>query len=54
LPPLTTVRQDFGEVGRQALSALVDRMAGAIPAGLRVRVAPELIVRASAASPRNR
>jgi hypothetical protein len=29
-------------------------MAGAIPAGLRVRVAPELIVRASAASPRNR
>jgi DNA-binding LacI/PurR family transcriptional regulator len=54
LPPLTTVRQDFGEVGRQALSALVDRMADAIPAGLRVRVAPELIVRASAASPRNR
>jgi DNA-binding LacI/PurR family transcriptional regulator len=54
LPPLTTVRQDFGEVGRRALSALVDRMADAIPAGLRVRVAPELIVRASAASPRNR
>jgi DNA-binding LacI/PurR family transcriptional regulator len=54
LPPLTTVRQDFGEVGRQALSALVDRMSGAIPPGPRIRVAPELIVRASAASPRNR
>ena len=52
LPPLTTVRQDFGEVGRQALNTLVDRMSGAIPAGLRVRVAPELIVRASAAGPR--
>ena len=52
LPPLTTVRQDFGEVGRQALSTLVDRMTGAIPAGPRVRVAPQLIVRASAASPR--
>ncbi len=51
LPPLTTVRQDFGEVGRQALSTLVDRMSGAIPAGRRVRVAPELIVRASAAGP---
>ena len=51
LPPLTTVRQDFGEVGRQALNTLVDRMTGAIPAGFRVRVAPELIVRASAAGP---
>jgi DNA-binding LacI/PurR family transcriptional regulator len=52
LPPLTTVRQDFGEVGRQALGTLVDRMSAAIPAGRRVRVAPELIVRASAAGPR--
>jgi DNA-binding LacI/PurR family transcriptional regulator len=51
LPPLTTVRQDFGEVGRQALSTLVDRMSGAITAGPRVRVAPQLIVRASAAGP---
>jgi DNA-binding LacI/PurR family transcriptional regulator len=51
LPPLTTVRQDFDEVGRRALSTLVDRMSGAIPAGRRIRVAPELIVRASAAGP---
>ena len=51
LPPLTTVRQDFRVLGRQALSTLADRMSGAIPAGRRVRVAPELIVRASAAGP---
>jgi len=51
LPPLTTVRQDFGEVGRRALGTLVDRMSGAIPVGRRVRVAPEMIVRASAAGP---
>jgi hypothetical protein len=29
-------------------------MSGAIPPGPRIRVAPELIVRASAANPRNR
>jgi DNA-binding LacI/PurR family transcriptional regulator len=51
LPPLSTVRQDFGELGRRALSTLIDRMSGAIPAGRRVQVAPELIVRASAAPP---
>jgi DNA-binding LacI/PurR family transcriptional regulator len=52
LPPLTTVRQDFGEVGRLALRTLTDRMTGAIPPGPRVvRVAPELIIRASAAGP---
>jgi DNA-binding LacI/PurR family transcriptional regulator len=51
-PPLTTVRQDFGEVGRQALNVLVERMSGAVDTGPRVRVSPELIVRQSAASPR--
>jgi DNA-binding LacI/PurR family transcriptional regulator len=51
LPPLTTVRQDFGEVGRQALDALVERMSGATAAGLRVRVDTELIVRQSSAKP---
>jgi len=53
-PPLTTVRQDFGEVGRRALSTLIDRMSGAIDAGLRVRIAPELVIRASAAGPPGR
>src|SRR5262249_8230993 len=51
LPPLTTVRQDFGVLGRQALSTLVDRMSDAIPARRRGPVAPQLIVRASAARP---
>ncbi len=52
MPPLSTVRQDFGEVGRQALNVLVDRMSGASAAGLRVRVDTELIMRQSAAEPR--
>jgi DNA-binding LacI/PurR family transcriptional regulator len=38
-------------VGRQALNTLIDRMSGAIEAGLRVRIAPELIIRTSAAPP---
>ena len=53
-PPLTTVRQDFGEVGRQALNTLIDRMSGSMEPGLRVRIAPELIIRASAAGPPGR
>jgi DNA-binding LacI/PurR family transcriptional regulator len=51
LPPLTTVRQDFIELGRQALSALVDRLRGRGEAGSRFRIAPELVIRASAAPP---
>lgn len=54
MPPLTTVRQDFGEVGRQALGALLERMSGTSIAGPRVRVATELIVRQSAAEPAKR
>ena len=54
MPPLTTVRQDFGEVGRQALSALLERMSGASAAGLWVRVTTALIERQSAAPPRGR
>jgi DNA-binding LacI/PurR family transcriptional regulator len=53
-PPLSTVRQDFGEVGRKALNVLVERMSGDSDAGPRVRVSPELIVRQSAARPRDR
>lgn len=47
LPPLTTVRQDFGEVGRRAVAALVSRMSDG-DAVVRQRVAPELVVRSSA------
>jgi len=50
LPPLTTVRQDFGELGRRALDALVglifDR--DAAPAD---PVVPQFVVRSSAAPP---
>lgn len=45
-PPLTTVRQDFGEVGRNAFHLLLDRMAGTESAPRRL-VEPELLVRES-------
>jgi DNA-binding LacI/PurR family transcriptional regulator len=50
-PPLTTVRQRFDEVGRQALLALVAQLDGARRTGERTTIAPELVVRASTASP---
>ncbi|WP_246149463.1 LacI family DNA-binding transcriptional regulator [Nonomuraea turkmeniaca] len=48
-PPLTTVRQDFQEVGRHAFHLLLGQMAGAEPDTRRL-VEPELIVRESTAS----
>ncbi len=51
LPPLTTVRQDFSELGRRALDALVERIALGGGPGDHLRVAPEFVVRASAAPP---
>jgi DNA-binding LacI/PurR family transcriptional regulator len=56
-PPLTTVRQDFGELGRRALDRLLCRIASARSGaptdkpGSWAPVAPELVVRASTASP---
>jgi DNA-binding LacI/PurR family transcriptional regulator len=49
-PPLTTVRQDFGALGRRCLQVLLAAIAGE-PAepGL---IAPELVVRASSGPPR--
>jgi DNA-binding LacI/PurR family transcriptional regulator len=52
LPPLTTVRQDFGEVGRRALKALLSHMTSPAQPTPRIRVAPELVVRASSSGPR--
>jgi DNA-binding LacI/PurR family transcriptional regulator len=50
LPPLTTIRQDFDELGRRSLALLLRMIGGddqvAIP-----RVGPELIVRASTGVP---
>jgi DNA-binding LacI/PurR family transcriptional regulator len=52
MPPLTTVRQDFTELGRRCLHILVGRIEGErVPT--RVVVAPELVVRGSTgAAPR--
>ncbi len=49
-PPLTTVRQDFGEVGSRSLRVLVDTISSradgsALPAGS--LIAPEFVLRAS-------
>jgi DNA-binding LacI/PurR family transcriptional regulator len=50
LPPLTTVRQDFGEMGRRSMRLLLDVMAsGAEHAATPSTITPELIVRASTA-----
>jgi DNA-binding LacI/PurR family transcriptional regulator len=51
-PPLTTVRQNFGEVGRRAFRLLIDRMQGGDALGLRRFVETELKVRESTVSPR--
>jgi DNA-binding LacI/PurR family transcriptional regulator len=47
MPPLTTIRQDFDEMGKEGVRVLLDRITSGdgIPAGR--AVAPELIVRAS-------
>src|SRR3954469_5231048 len=46
-PPLTTVRQNFNEVGRRALLTLLDQLESGERAGTRETIPPELIVRAS-------
>ena len=53
LPPLTTVRQDFAELGLAAVRTLVGRMAGE-PAPPATLVQPALQVRASTAPPPRR
>ena len=49
LPPLTTVRQNFGELGRRALHLLLDRISGEGGRQPALPIEPELVVRASAA-----
>nr|WP_200948397.1 MULTISPECIES: LacI family DNA-binding transcriptional regulator [unclassified Kitasatospora] len=46
-PPLTTVRQDFGELGRRALGLLVDAVAGVGHAREHVLISAELVLRRS-------
>jgi DNA-binding LacI/PurR family transcriptional regulator len=51
-PPLTSLRQPFGEVGRHAFGLLLDRIAGVMPTPARRTVEPELVVRESTAARR--
>jgi len=51
-PPLTTVRQDFNEMGRRGLHVLLEEISGGAHNADELRVTPELIVRKSAAPPR--
>ncbi|MFJ9519895.1 LacI family DNA-binding transcriptional regulator [Kitasatospora sp. NPDC101801] len=55
-PPLTTVRQDFAELGRRALELLVDQVSGAASAGAREHalISPELVLRRSSGPARRR
>ena len=50
-PPLTTVRQSFGEMGRSALRLLLDAMHGDRTPGAGLTIAPELVVRRSTGPP---
>ena len=51
-PPLTTVRQDFNEVGRQSLMLLLDEIGASQRSSERVVVSPEFKLRDSTAAPR--
>jgi DNA-binding LacI/PurR family transcriptional regulator len=51
MPPLTTVRQDFAEMGRSALRMLLEAMQGSGTPAARLTVAPELVVRRSTGPP---
>jgi DNA-binding LacI/PurR family transcriptional regulator len=51
-PPLTTIRQDFGEVGRQAIQKLLGKVHGEQEKSTKVVVPTRLIVRESTAAPR--
>ena len=47
LPPLTTVRQDFNELGRRSLALLLRRMAAATQGEPSVMIQPSLVLRSS-------
>jgi len=50
IPPLTTVQQDFGEVGRRSMQLLVEITTGARPHG-QILLAPTLQIRDSTSRP---
>lgn len=49
-PPLTTVRQDFAEIGRRSLAILLDELTDSASAS-HEQITPELVLRASTAPP---
>jgi DNA-binding LacI/PurR family transcriptional regulator len=51
-PPLTTVRQPFAEMGRQAFELLLREIAAGRRSEQRVVIGPELVVRASSGPPK--
>ena len=56
LPPLTTIRQDFAQVGRETVRLLLEQLAGGRPPALQdgrfePLVKPALVVRSSTAAP---
>jgi DNA-binding LacI/PurR family transcriptional regulator len=52
IPPLTTVRQDFDEMGRSGLRLLLDTMEAPDRAPAHIEVAPELVIRSRCGPPR--
>ena len=46
-PPLTTVRQDFEEIGRRSVHMVLDAIDGAADPVARATITPELIMRES-------
>ena len=51
-PPLTTIRQDFNEVGSRGFQLLLDEIESGTRSSEQVTVPPELVVRESTAPPR--
>jgi DNA-binding LacI/PurR family transcriptional regulator len=54
IPPLTTVRQDFAELGRRSIDVLVAQITSGVRPQSHVALSPELIVRDSSRPPMSR
>jgi DNA-binding LacI/PurR family transcriptional regulator len=50
-PPLTTIRQDFAEIGRRAVGSLLAELGGDDSAPLREPIRPQLVLRSSTGAP---
>jgi len=51
LPPLTTVSQDFPELGRRSLDLLMEQIDSGTRATAKLRLPPHLVARVSTAAP---